>query len=83
MLEGCNSRADNSGSSGPIRSIIELIRDLIVTYNLTKFDAHWLIFVDSAIFTNSRANNSRFSASICPIIQDLMGIYIVAKTGTD
>ena len=40
----------------------------------------------SAIFPNSRANNSRCSGSICPIIeliQDLMGIYILAKFGTD
>ena len=37
-------------------------------------------------FPNSRANNSGSSDSICPIIkpiQDLMGIYIVAKIGTD
>ena len=40
----------------------------------------------SATFQNSRANYSRFSGSIRPIInliQDLMGIYIVAKFGTD
>ena len=40
-----NSRADNSDSSGLIRSIIKLIRDLMVTYILTKFGADWLIFV--------------------------------------
>ena len=34
-----NSRADNSRSSGPIRSIIELIRDLMVI--LIKFGADW------------------------------------------
>ena len=37
-------------------------------------------------FPNSRANNSGCSDSICPIIeiiQDFMGIYIVAKFGTD
>ena len=41
---------------------------------------------DSAIFPNSRANNSRCSGSIYPIIElirDLMGIYIVAKFGTN
>ena len=41
---------------------------------------------DSAIFPNSRANNSGFSDSICPIIeliQDLMAIYTVANFGTD
>ena len=31
-------------SSGPIRSIMELMRDLLVTYILTKFGADWLIF---------------------------------------
>ena len=33
-------------SSGPISSIIQLIRDLMVIYILTKFGADWLIFVD-------------------------------------
>ena len=33
-------------SSGPIRFIIELIQDLMVTYILTKFGADWSIFVD-------------------------------------
>ena len=89
-----NSRANNSDRSGPITSIIELIRDLIVTYILTKFGADWLIFGDatvqtksvSAIFPNSRANNSKFSGLICStiiLIQDLMGRYIAAKFGTD
>ena len=32
-----NSMADNLDSSGLITSIIELIRDLMVTYILTKF----------------------------------------------
>ena len=38
------------------------------------------------MFPNSRANNSGCSDSICSIIeliQDFMGIYIVAKFGTD
>ena len=41
---------------------------------------------DSAIFLNSRANNSQFSDSICPrieLIRDFMGIYTVANFGTD
>ena len=42
-----NSRGNNSHSSGPIKSIINLIRDLMVTYILTKFGADWLIFVDA------------------------------------
>ena len=37
--EFSNSRADNSGSSGPISSKIELITDLMVIYTLTKFGA--------------------------------------------
>ena len=37
-----NSRANNSNSSGPIRSIIELIRSLMVTYILTKFGIDFL-----------------------------------------
>ena len=62
---------------------------------MTKFGADWLIFVDdrvqtksySAIFTNSRANNSRCSGSI--FTHNLSHprpyghIYIVAKFGTD
>ena len=42
--------------------------------------------LDSAIFPNSRANNFGCSDSICPrikLIRDFMGIYIVAKFGTD
>ena len=42
-----NSRADNSDSSGPIGSIIDLIRALVVIYILTKFSDDWLIFVDA------------------------------------
>ena len=34
-----NSRANYSDSSGLIKSIIEFIRDLMVTYILTKFGA--------------------------------------------
>ena len=36
-------------SSGRIKSMIELIRDLMVTYILTKFGADWLIFVDARV----------------------------------
>ena len=43
------SRANNSGRSAPIKSIIELIRDFIVTYILTKFGADWLIFGDARV----------------------------------
>ena len=46
-----NSRADNSDSSGPISSIIKVIRDRIVIYILTKFGADWLIFVDARELT--------------------------------
>ena len=44
-----NSRANDSDSSRPIKSIIELIRDLMVEYILTKFGADWLIFVDARV----------------------------------
>ena len=46
MAKFSNSRADHSDSSDPIRSIIELIRDLMITYILVKFGADWSIFVD-------------------------------------
>ena len=46
-----NSRADNSDSSGPISSVIELIQDLEVIYTLTKFGDDWLIFVDARVLT--------------------------------
>ena len=39
-------------SSGPIISIIELIRDLVVIYILTKFGDDWLIFVDARVLTS-------------------------------
>ena len=44
-----NSRANNSDRSAPIRSIIELIQDLMVTYILTKFGADWLVFGDARV----------------------------------
>ena len=43
--------AYDSDSSGPISSVIELIRDLMVIYILTKFGAEWLIFVDARVLT--------------------------------
>ena len=36
-------------SSGLISSIIELIRNLMVIYIMTKFRADWLIFVDVSV----------------------------------
>ena len=47
-----NSRADNSDSSGPISSIIELIRALVFIYILTKFGGDWFIFVDARVLTS-------------------------------
>ena len=41
-----NSRANYSDSYGLIKFIIELIRDLMITYILTKFGADWSIFLD-------------------------------------
>ena len=37
--------------SGLISSIIELIRDLMVIYTLTKFGADWLILADARVLT--------------------------------
>ena len=39
----------NSDSLGPITSIIELIRDLMVIYIWAKSGADWLIFVDARV----------------------------------
>ena len=41
--------ADNADSSGPIISIIKLIRDLTVIYIWTKFGADRFIFVDARV----------------------------------
>ena len=38
-------------TSGPITSITELIRDLMVIYILTNFGADWLISVDVRVLT--------------------------------
>ena len=54
-----NSRADNSDNSGPISSIIELIRDLIVVYILTKFGDDWLTFVDARELTTKLWTDGR------------------------
>ena len=54
-----NSRADNSDSSGPIGSIIELIRALVVIYILTKFGDDWLIFVDAIVLTSKMWTDGR------------------------
>ena len=54
-----NSRADNSDSSHPISSIIELIPDLMVIYILTKFGADWLIFVDARVLTRKLWTDGR------------------------
>ena len=88
-----NSRGNNFSFSDPIRPTIELIRDVMVIYTLTKFGADWLIFVDASVnklkyskFSNSRANNSRCSGPIRPIIKlirHLMVKYILTKCGAD
>ena len=39
----------SSDSSGPIKSIIKLIQNLMVTYILTKFGADCLISVDARV----------------------------------
>ena len=49
--------ADKSDSSDPISSIIELNRDLMVIYILTKFGADQLIFVDARVLTRKLWTN--------------------------
>ena len=44
-----NSRANNSGCSGSISSIIKLIRDLMGIYIVAKFGTDWLIFADPRV----------------------------------
>ena len=54
-----NSRADNSDTSSPINSIIELIRALVVIYILTKFGDDWFIFVDARVLTSKLWTDGR------------------------
>ena len=54
-----NLRADSSNTSGPISSIIEFIRDLMVVYTLTKFGADYLIFVDARMLTRKLWTDGR------------------------
>ena len=71
------------------RTIIELIRELLVIYILTKFGADLLIFADAGVyaksnskFSNSRADDSDHSVltrSIIKLIRDL----ILTKFGAD
>ena len=58
--------ADNSYSSGPIRSIIKLIRHLMITYILTKSGADWLIFVDDRVYTSHIQPLFRIQRQITP-----------------
>ena len=53
------SMADNSDSSGPINSIIELIRVLVVIYILTKFGDDWLIFIDARVLRSKLWTDGR------------------------
>ena len=46
-------------SSGPIGSIIELIRALVLIYILTKFGNDWLIFVDARVLTSKLWTDSQ------------------------
>ena len=56
-----NSRAGNSHGSGPISSIIQLIRDLMVIYILTEFGVDWLIFVGARELTRKLWTDGRKS----------------------
>ena len=52
-----NSRANNSGYSGFICSIIKLIRDLKGIYILAMFGTDWSIFADARVLTKSNMAN--------------------------
>ena len=52
-----NSRANNSGCSGLICSIIELIQDLMGRYIVAKFGIDWSIFADARVLTKSNMAN--------------------------
>ena len=52
-----NSRANNSVSSGLIKSIINSSEILMVLYILTKFGADWLIFLDDKSVNKVRFSN--------------------------
>ena len=56
-----NSREDNSDSSGPISSISELIRALMVIYILIKFGDDRLICIDARVLTRKLWMNGRTS----------------------
>ena len=45
--------------SGPITSIIELVRDLMTIYILTKFGTDWSIFVDARVLTRKLWTDGR------------------------
>ena len=52
-----NSRANNSGCSGLICFIIELIRDFMGRYIVAKFGTDWSIFADARVKTKSNMAN--------------------------
>ena len=65
--------------------ILIKFRDLIVIYILIKFGADWLMFADarvytksnSAIFSNSRANNFECSVPIISIITLILDLLVI------
>ena len=52
-----NSRANNSGCSGSIPPIIELIRDLIGIHIVANFCTDWSIFADARVLAKSNMAN--------------------------
>ena len=44
-----------------VRLVHKLIRDLMVTYILTKFGADWLIFVDARVLTRQEGHDGPVS----------------------
>ena len=52
-----NSRANNSGCSGSISPLIELIRDLMGIYIVAKSGTDWSISTDARVLTKSNMAN--------------------------
>ena len=63
MLESKQSQIwqifEFKGSSGPIGSVIEFIRALVVIYILTKFGDDWFIFVDARVLRSKLWTDGR------------------------
>ena len=59
-----NSRANSSGCSDSICTIIDLIRDFMGVYIVAKFGTYWSIFADARVKTKSNMANFRIQGQI-------------------